>query len=132
MRVLTSSSPLLLGRALAPRLCDIEVLEPVLLGLVDDLVLGIQAAQLADGSYARRVVRGDGGALEALVKDARAQAQPLGVVCRAEDAALDLRGLEESRHVTCRSPNETEPTLIRSSTRCRGTAMVDAMRGGEA
>jgi hypothetical protein len=47
------------------------MLQPVFLLFIYDLVLGIQASQLADGSYPRRVVGCDSGALEALVEDAR-------------------------------------------------------------
>lgn len=75
------------------------MLEPVFLGLVYDLVLRVQAAQLADGADTRRIVRGDRGALEALVKDARSEAEAFGVVCGVEDLALDLCMLE-SRHRT--------------------------------
>jgi len=67
------------------------MLQPVLLLLIDNLVLRVQAAQLGDRSYPRRVVGGDCGTLEALVKDARSETEAFGVVCGVEDLALNLR-----------------------------------------
>lgn len=83
----TSSRPLLLGHRLSSRPCDIQVLEPVLLSFVGQLMLGVQRPQLSDCSYPRRVVGGDRGTLEALVHDVGSDADALGVVGGVEDAA---------------------------------------------
>ena len=96
---LTGGGPLLLGRTLSSRLCDVEMLQPVFLLFVDNLVFGVQAAQLADGSYPRWVVGCDGGALEALVEDARSQTKAFGVVCGVEDLALNL--IQSVRRAQC-------------------------------
>lgn len=53
--------------------------------------MGVQASQLSGGTNSRWVVRCDRRTLQALVEDARAQSQSFGVVCGAEDFALDLK-----------------------------------------
>ena len=95
----TSSSPLLLRRALSSRPGNIQVLQPVFLLLVDDLVVRVETAQLADGAYPRRVVGCNCGPLEALVQDARSETEALGVVCGVEDFALDLTVSADRRRV---------------------------------
>lgn len=91
--------PLLLRHLLAPTLSNIQALDPVFLLLVNDVVFGVQLAQLLDGADARRVVRGDGLALEALVQDAGTQTDARGVEGRVEDARLGLDGAVLERSV---------------------------------
>lgn len=66
------------------------MLDPLLLLLVDDGVLGVQRPQLLDGADARRVVRRHLFALQALAQDPRAHPQPRGIVSCEEDAGLRL------------------------------------------
>lgn len=53
-------------------------------------MFGVEASQLTNCSYPRRVVGSDGGTLEALVQDARSETDAFGVVRGVEDFALDL------------------------------------------
>jgi len=62
-----SGTPPLLGRALASGIGKVQMLDPVFLVVVNQLVLGVQRPQLADGADAWRIVGDNGRAAQALV-----------------------------------------------------------------
>jgi hypothetical protein len=95
------------------------MLEPVFFILIDNLVLGVETTQLGNGSYPRGVVGCDCGTLEALVEDARSEADAFGVVGCAEDFTLDLGTLGKPKIEGLRGH-----TRMRSIIRCRGTAIL--------
>lgn len=74
---LTISRPLLLGRALAPELGNLQALEPVFFLLVPrhEVELGEFLLDVLDGRTLAWVVGGQGGALEALAQDLVAEAR---------------------------------------------------------
>lgn len=72
--------------------CNVRsnLLGTIVLVQVDALPLRIQLREVAKRADFARVVRGDGGALEALAQDLGAEALALGVEDVVEDFALDL------------------------------------------
>jgi hypothetical protein len=89
-RALTCCRPLLLWRTLSSALCDLQVLQTVLLELVVGLEARVQLLQVLECGDPAGVVCGERRTAQTLAKDLVTETLAGWVEDGAEDAALDL------------------------------------------